>query len=411
MSVAIEQDKDYDEFCRQCLHDPYPFFARLREEDPVHWCEPLHMWLVTRYDDVYQGLRDKTRLSTNREAMYTGPLLPENLPRARPMIDHINKWLLNVDQPDHTRMRKLVNHAFTPRLVARLVPRIEALVEKLLDGAARSGQVDFIECFCLPLPTLVICDMLGIPEERQAQYRRCVEGLIPFSSAGGSGLNDKVEQARACLDELIEFFDELIAQRREDPREDLVSAMAAAEVDGECLDRNELFGLCVFLFLAGLETTMGLLANGTLALLQNPEQFRLLRADPEGLAEKAVEEFVRYDSPGTRGVRRALVDFEWRGSRIRAGQTVTNLIGAANRDPEQFPDPDTLDITRHPTAHVGFGRGIHFCLGAPLARLEGQIAFRAMMRRLPNMELVTDRVSYKPVIGIRALETLPVRLG
>jgi len=411
MSTAIEQDKDYDEFCRQCLHDPYPLFARLREEDPVHWCEPLHMWLVTRYDDVSQGLRDRKRLSTNREAMYTDPLRPESLPRARPMIDHINKWLLNVDPPDHTRMRKLVNIAFTPRLLQKLVPRIETFVEKLLDEMARSEQVDLIESFCFPLPALVICDMLGIPEERRAQYRRCVEGLIPFSSSGGPGLNDTLEQARASLDELIEFFDELIARRRSDPREDLVSAMAAAEVDGERLDRDELFALCVFLFLAGLETTMGLLANGTLALLRNPEQFRLLRADPEGLVEKAVEEFVRYESPGTRGVRRALVDFEWRGSRICAGQTVTNLIGAANRDPEQFPDPDKLDITRHPNKHVGFGQGIHFCLGAPLARLEGQIAFRGMMRRLPNMELATDRVSYKPVIGIRSLEALPVRLG
>ena len=151
--------------------------------------------------------------------------------------------------------------------------------------------------------------------------------------------------------------------------------------------------------------------RAALVTRQNPEQFRLLKADPEGLVEKAVEEFVRYDSPGTRGVRRALVDFEWRGSRIRAGQTVTNLIGAANRDPERFPDPDKLDITRHPNEHLGFGQGIHFCLGASLARLEGKIAFRAMMRRLPDMELVTDRVSYKPVIGIRSLETLPVRLG
>ncbi len=411
MSANLLEDPDYDLFCQQKLRDLYPFFARLREQDPVHWCAPLNMWLVTRYDDVFEGLRDTTRLSASREAMYTDPLRPENRPRARPVIEHLNRWLLNVDPPRHTRLRKLVNLAFTPRFVQRLAPRIEQMVHELLDATCRHERCDFIETFCLPLPARVICTMLGIPPEREEQYRRCVEGMLPFSSAGGPGLNDTIDQARACLEELIDFFDRLIAERRQAPHDDLISAMAAAEEDGDLLTRDELFAMCVFLFLAGHETTMGLLASGTLALLENPTQFAMLKANLDEMLETAVEEFVRYESSVTRGARCALVDFNLRGKQIRKGQTLTHLIGAANRDPSQFPDPDRLDITRHPNKHLSFGQGIHFCIGAPLARMEAHIAFRAIATRLPNLQLATDQVTYKPAMGIRSLEALPVRVS
>ena len=411
MTASLLQDADYELYCQQRLHNPYPFFARLREQDPAHWCEPMNMWLVTRYDDVFDGLRDTSRLSASREAMYTDPLRPENRARARPIIEHLGRWLLNIDPPHHTRLRQLVNLAFTPAFVQKLAPRIEDIVQQQLDETCQQTRVDFIQTFCLPLPAKVICNMLGIPVEREAQYRRCVEGMLPFSSAGGPGLNHTIDQARACLDELVDFFDELIAERRRDPRQDLVSAMAAVESDGQRLTRDELFAMCVFLFLAGHETTMGLLASGTLALLENPDQFEMLKADPDGLVESAVEEFLRYEPPVTRGARCAVVDFQLRGKQIRKGETLTHLIGAANRDPEQFPDPDRLDITRNPNKHLAFGQGIHFCIGAPLARLEAQIAFRAIVKRVPNLQLATDRVDYKPAMGIRSLEALPVRLS
>ena len=411
MSENTTDGTDYDLFCRQQLQNPYPLFARLRERDPVHWCEPLQTWLVVRYQDVFDGLRDTERLSTNRRAMYTAPLLPENRDRARPMIDHLSRWLLNVDPPDHTRMRKLINLAFTPRMLRNMVPRIEKIVEQLLEEASLTHECDFIDVFCLPLPAMVICDMLGIPECLQEKYCRCVQDLIPFSSGGGPGLNQAIDLANANLNELIDLFDNLIESRRREPQKDLVSAMAAVEADGERLNREELFAMCVFLFLAGHETTAGLLASGTLALLKHPDQFELLKSDPEGLVESAVEEFLRYDSSVTRGARLAKCDFVLHGRQICKGQTVTHLIGAANRDPVVFQDPDRLDIRRDPNEHLAFGHGIHFCIGGPLARLEAQIAFGAMARRFPNVKLATDTVQYKPALGIRSIEALPVRLA
>ena len=376
----------------------------------MHWCEPMKMWLVTRYSDVFDGLRDTKQLSSSREAMYTDPLLPENRDRARPMIQHLNHWLLNVDPPDHTRMRKLVNIAFMPRMLRGMIPRMESLVNRLLDETSQSSEPDFVETFCLPFPALVICDMLGIPEDRREDYCRCVQVLLTFSSAGGPGLNDSLDQADACLHELIELFDELIAERRKKPQSDLISAMAAAEADGERLNREELFAMCVFIFLAGHETTAGLLANGTLAMLEHQDQFDLFKSDPDSLADRAIEEFLRWEPPVTRGVRRAKQDFEWRGRQIRKGQTVTNLIGAANRDPDVFQHPNQLNILRHPNEHLGFGHGIHFCIGAPLARLEAKLAFPAIVRRFPDMKLVTDQIQYKPAMGIRSIETLQIRL-
>lgn len=409
MSTSLVQERAYADFCAQRLGDPYPLFARLRTEDPIHWCAPMKMWLVTRYDDVHEGLRETERLSNSRESMYTDPLRPENRARARPLVEHLGHWLLNVDAPHHTRLRRLVNVAFTPRMLRAVTPRIEQTVATLLDDVCASPEVDLIERFCLPLPAIVICDMLGVPASERDRFRDGVARLLPFSSAGGPGLNDHIDEARRGLASLIELFEGLIEQRRRAPTDDLLSALASAEADGDRLSSQELFAMCVFLFLAGHETTMGFLASGMLALLQHPEQFARLRADPDGLVDGAVEEFLRYEPPVTRGVRRAKVDFTWRDRSIRKGQTITMLIGGANRDPEQFPDPDRLDIGRQPNRHLAFGFGGHFCLGAPLARLEGQIAFRAIARRCPPMTLMSDQFAYQPAMGIRSLMALPVR--
>jgi len=401
-------DSEYDLFCNQGLQDPYPLFARLREEDPVHWCEPMNMWLLTRYDDISQLIRDNKRLISDRQSMYTDTLLPENIESASPLVHHIGLWLQNNNPPNHTRLKKLVNVAFTPRMIEDLEPRISDIVNDLLDQAGRGGGTDFIQSFCLPLPAIVICEMLGIPSEHRERYRDSVEGLIPFASGGGPGLNDAVGPARECLETLISFFDELISERRLNPREDLISALAGVEEDGDRLSKDELFALCVFLFLAGHETTMGLLAGGIIALLRNPDQFDLLKSDPETHIDKAIEEIVRYECPVTRAVRVPTEDIEVRGKTLKKGDTITMLLGAANRDPEVFTDPDRFDITRHPNKHLGFGLGIHFCLGAPLARREGRIAFPAVAERFPEMKLAIDQIEYKPALGIRSIISLPV---
>ena len=410
MPATLTEDQDYVAFCSQRLADPYPLFARLRAEDPIHWSQALKMWLVTRYDDAYDGLRDTARLSSSRAGMYADPLTEQNRARARPLIDHILHWLQNVDAPQHTRLRKLVNIAFTPRMLEGLKPRVEAITNELLDDVCASPQTDLVRSFCLPLPAMVICQMLGVPSQYHKTFRGCVDQMLYFASGAGPGLNDAIDEANRGLKTLIGFFHDLIEQRRIQPRDDMISAMAAAEEDGDRLNRDEMFGLCVFLFVAGHETTMSLLSSGTLALLQHPEQFNKLKANPDGLIKTAVEEFLRYEPPVTRGVRRATCDFEWRGRSIRKDQTITILLGAANRDGEQFPDPDRLDIERRPNKHLGFGFGPHFCLGAQLARIEAHIAFLAIVRRLPDMRLDTDRVEYQPAFGVRSLVQLPVRL-
>jgi cytochrome P450 len=411
MSEAIVHDPDYDLYSRQTLQDPYPLFARLREEDPVHWCEPMHMWLLTRYDDVHAGLRDTKRLISSRKGMYSAPLRPENREIAAPVIEHVNLWLQNTNPPNHTRMRKLVNLAFTPRMLRDLAPRIEQIVEELLDEVIQQDQVDFVQSFCLPLPAIVICEMLGIPGEHRSRYRSGAEGLLAFSGGAGPGLNDALSLARPSLDDVIALFDEVIDERRRNPQNDLISAMAAAEADGDRLSREELYAMCVFLYVAGHETTVSLLASGTLALMQHTDEFDRLKADPESLVEPAIEEFLRWEAPVTRAVRVTVEDIPLRGRTIPEGQTIMMLLGAANRDPRVFDDPDRLDIARHPNKHLGFGLGIHFCSGAPLARLEAKYAFRAIAKRLPKIRLATERVSFRPLAGIRSIKSLPIHVG
>ncbi len=410
MSSTLSDEADYRLFCEEHLGNPYPLFDRLRAEDPVHWCEPMKLWLVTGYDECFAGLRDPG-FSSDRTDMYVQALPAEMRARVQPLLDHVSKWIQLTDGPDHIRLRKLVMMAFTPKMISMLRPRIEELVDSLLDEVDVRKPCDLIEKFCGPLPATVICEMLGIPVEERDEFRVMTERVMHFSTAGGPNLKNHAEDATAALGGLIAMFERLVVERRETPRDDLLSALVQAEADGERLSNDELYAMCVFVFLAGHETTTNGIASGVMALLQHPDQFALLKADVDGVVRSTVEEVLRYESPVTRAVRKASDDMEFAGKKIQAGQLVVFLLGAANRDPKQFSEPARFDVKREMPRHLAFGFGGHFCLGAVLARMEMEIAFRALVRRLPNVKLATGELAWKPTMGIRALVKLPIVTG
>lgn len=400
---------DYDAFCRQQLMDPYPLFDELRAQDPVHWCEPLGSWLVLRYGDAFAGLND-ARLMAGRRNMYDAVLTPANREKAAALVDHLGLWLQNQNPPRHARLRKLAGVAFTPRHIKGMTPRIRQIVQDRLDHVRRLGACDFAREFCYWIPATVICDMLGLPQDDHGKFQAWMADLVPFASAAGPQMNDAVERALPALDALLDYFGEQIDARRRRPGEDLLSALVHAQIDGDRLSQQELFGMCVFLFVAGHETTASLLANGTMLLLTHPEQLALFRRSTTQVLDTTIEEMVRFESPVTRAIRWASEDVPLGDRVIREGETVVFLLGAVNRDPAQFPAPAAFDIQRQPNKHLGFGWGRHFCIGAQLARLEAQIAFPMIIAQLPRLRLADTPYAWRRVWGIRSLETLPIRI-
>jgi pimeloyl-[acyl-carrier protein] synthase len=316
--------------------------------------------------------------------------------------------MLDRDPPDHTRLRSLVSKAFTPRVVEALRPHIQKIVDSLLDRVAGANAMDLIEDFAYPLPVIVICEMLGVPFEDHERFKQwgldIARGLDSILLPPDSDVARRSDAARSAL---TAYFRELIAERRASPRADLLSGLIAAEEVGDRLREDELLATCILLLVAGHETTVNLIGNGTLALLRHRDQLRRLREDP-GLIASAVEELLRYDGPVQRTARVSGEDVAIAGRTIAKGELVMPFIGAADRDPAQFPDPDRLDIARTDNRHIAFGWGIHFCLGAPLARLEGQIALNTLVRRLPKLALATDKPEYRESLTLRGLSTLPV---
>jgi len=379
--------------------NPYPTYHRLRAEDPVHH-SPLGFWVLTRYDDVAMALRDP-RFA--KEAI--AAVVAERLGVVAPGI---GLSMLDRDPPDHTRLRGLVSKAFTPRVVETLRPHIQQIVDGLLDRVEGTGSMDLIEDFAYPLPVVVICQMLGVPVEDRERFKQwgvdIARGLDAVLLPPDSEVTRRSLASRTAL---TNYFRALIAERRAAPRADMLSALIAAEEAGDKLREEELLATCILLLVAGHETTVNLIGNGTLALLRHPGQLRRLRETP-ALIQGAVEELLRYDGPVQRTARVPSEDVTLGGRTIAKGELVMPFTGAANRDPAQFPDPDRLDITRADTRHVGFGWGIHFCLGAPLARVEAQIAIGTLARRLPKLALGTDKPEYRPSLTLRGLTALPV---
>jgi pimeloyl-[acyl-carrier protein] synthase len=380
--------------------NPYPFYRALREEDPVH-LSPLGFWVCTRYDDAVMILRDPRFGREGMAKLMEARLgLTQDTSRARDMLFQ--------DPPDHTRLRALVSRAFTPRVVEVMRPHIQEIVDGLLDRVDGARAMDVIEDLAYPLPVTVICEMLGVPAADQDIFKSWSTDIArSLDAAILPADSDAIPRGRDARLGLADYFRSLIATRRKDPKPDLLSALIAAEEEGNKLSEGELVSTCMLLLIAGHETTVNLIGNGLLALLQHPDQLRALRDDP-GLIQTGVEELLRFDGPVQRTGRMTTAEVEIGDKRIPRDAVVVSVIGAANRDPKQFADPDRLDVSRRDNRHIAFGFGIHFCLGAPLARLEGQIALGTLLRRMPKLALVSDVPEWRESSTLRGLKSLPV---
>ncbi|MEU1289351.1 cytochrome P450 [Kitasatospora sp. NPDC005856] len=405
-------------FTWEFASDPYPAYAWLREHAPVHRTtlpSGVEAWLVTRYADARQALAD-SRLSKNpahhsEQAHRTGRVgIPGE--RQADLMTH----LLNIDPPDHTRLRRLVSKAFTPRRVAEFEPRVQQLTDRLIDGFAQRGSADLIHEFAFPLPIYAICDMLGVPAEDQDDFRDWAGMMLRHTKPGhGSGQRGGVGRA---VKRMRAYLLELIHRKRADLGDDLISGLIRAGDHGEHLTENEAAAMAFILLFAGFETTVNLIGNGTYALLRNPEQRRLLQESvargESALLETGIEELLRYDGP----VELATWRFATRpltigGVDIPVGDPVLVVLAAADRDPARFADENTLDLARTDNPHLGFGHGIHYCIGAPLARLEGRAALATLLSRLPDLRLAErpEDLRWRGGLIMRGLRELPVEFS
>ena len=384
--------------------DPYPRYAELRES-PTLQLTSDGLYVLTRHADVLAAVRDP-RLSSNPRHR-AGAAGRRGVGRLASSGDGPTSMLMS-DPPDHTRLRRLANRAFTPRAVEALRPRVTQLVDDLLDQASKEETGDLMTALAEPLPVMVICDLLGVPSADWDRFKpwstaitRTLDGDVP---------DEVVEQARPAVEGFVVYFAELMAQRRADPRDDLLSALIAAEAEGDKLSEGELFSMIILLFVAGHETTTNLIGNGTLALMRHRDQFDALRADP-GLAPAATEELLRYDSPVQVTGRTATEAVEIAGIPLEPGEGVVCGLAAANRDPRWIERPDELILARGAGDHLSFSHGMHHCLGAPLARLEGQVVFGRLSQRFPHMELSDSDPPYRDHFVLRGLASLPIRWG
>ena len=392
----------YNPLSDRTAQDPYPVYAALHRRDPVHRSRLMNAWLFARHADGDAILRDHRNFSSDpRQGTLTR--------RQRAMLPPPDEFtLLFLDHPDHTRLRRLVTRAFTSRAVGALETRIRAILGSLLDAIEDPGGFDLMQAVAQPLPVMVIAEMLGMPHEDRARFA--------FWSAQRARLLEPTVSpreraaAQVASAELDAFFRAIIEKRRTAPEDDIVSALVQAEDDGERLNGRETLNMLRLLLIAGNETVTNLIGNGMLALLRHPDQLRRLRKDP-GLVPTAVEELLRFDSPVQATFRRALADCEVDGFEVRRRDNIVVLIGAANRDGRAFDGPDRLDVGRADCPHLSLGRGVHHCLGAPLARLEGRIAFEMLLERFGDIALLDERPRFRGGVVLRGLRSLPLRCG
>jgi len=387
--------------------NPFPFLAALRATEPVYRTtlpDKTPVWLVTRYEDVNALLKDE-RFPKNRRSALTPEQL-RRLPWVPPMFRPLERNMLDLDAPDHTRLRGLVHQAFTPRLVERMRARVQTLADELLDAVARRGEMDLINDYALPLPMTIITEILGVPTSDRHKFHKWSKAVVSLSSP------NVTMRVIPSVWMFIRYLRRFFKVRRRNPQDDLATALIEAEKAGDKLSEDELLAMVFLLLIAGHETTVNLIGSGTLALLEHADEMEKLRRDPS-LIKPAVEELLRYTAPVFMTTERyARENVTIHGVTIPRGEMTLGVIGSANRDEKVFENPDSLDITREPNKHLSFGQGVHFCLGAPLARVEAQIAVNTLLRRMPELRLRVspDSLRWRPSMILRLLDALPVAL-
>jgi len=407
--TPVATGRKYDLYSDRFRMETYSVFAEMREHDPVHCQLGLDgespIWFITRYEDVTAILLDDKRFVRDASLALDGEELARFTSGMPDSMAFLEEHMLNKDGEVHRRLRRLVTRAFTPRMVDQLRPRIQEIADELIDRVEARGEMDLVDDFAFPLPITVIAELLGIPVADRDRFR-------VWSNATVTPALEPEALARfgEQMDAFVAYLRELFARRREDPGEDLVSALLQAEDAGDTLNEQELFSMVSLLIVAGHETTVSLIGNAVLALLQHPEQRAALADDPTAMT-RAIEEILRYDGPVERALTRwASEDVEVGGQAIGRGDAVIVILGAADRDPNRFGHPDVFDLEREDVKHIAFGRGSHYCLGAPLARLEAEVALSTLFRRLPDLRLAVpaDELSWRPVPLFRSLAALPV---
>jgi hypothetical protein len=396
---------EFNPFAPGMLADPYAMYRALREQAPIYWSEMMESWVLTRYDDIDAVLMD-SRFSSDRTRAETrfSQMMREQQEQYGPMSNA--QTMLTSDPPDHTRLRRLVSKAFTPRAVENLRPRIQEIVDYVLAEAGERGEFEIIHDLAYPLPVIVIAEMLGVPPEDRHRFKEWSDTVV--ATLGGPFTPPEVMDAgRKSIEELADYFSHIIAERRAEPKEDLISGLIAAEEGGQVLSEDEIFATCILLLIAGNETTTNLIGTSMLALFRNPDQMQLLRDKPT-LISSAVEELLRYAGPVHGTGRVPKDDIEIAGHTFKPGEMVFTLLAAGNRDPAHYENPEHLDITRNPTDHLALGDGIHFCLGAPLARAEAQIAIGTLLQRFPNLRLLDEEPEWGGTFIIRGPKRLSV---
>ncbi len=396
-----------DMFTPDVIADPYAYYGRLRDQDPVHWNESYALWVITRHDDLVWLTRHHELFSSAVFKNDPRPPYPDIDESDLGLYEYVRNYqgeqFIQHDRPQHLEMRRVMHSYFTPKQMEAWRPFVVAAVKELLDAAEAKGEMDVMRDLATPLPVLVIAQMMGVPPEERGHVRQLAEKLLYI----GRGDYDRMKPLTEGMRGMIEYVSPLVDKRIVDPGDDFISVLARGEKQG-VFTRHQVLVNTSLLLLAGHETTINLLCNGTRALLNHPEQWDLLKQDPAGRMKATTEECLRYDSPVKSIQRIASEDVEMRGKLLRKNDRVRWFISSANRDPDAFAEPETFDIARHPNQHVAFGSGTHHCLGATLARVEGQEVFKALAERFPRLRVTTDELEYHPSITFRSLKSLPV---
>jgi pimeloyl-[acyl-carrier protein] synthase len=391
----------------EALADPYAIYEQLRANDPVHWNPRLDSWMILRYQDALVALNEPRRLSSDRTTAFMRHLSPSDSERLRFFSDMRRRMLLYTDPPTHTRLRRPVAHALSTRAVRQLRGHVQRVADELIDKVIASGRMDGIADLGYPLPIIINSALVGVPPADRDKVKRWTADFIEAINAGGAGVStEALEHGQDAVVAMTDYFGDLARRRQAEPRDDAVTRLVHGE-DGHLSDQD-LAATCIVLLFAGLETALNLIGNGLLALLRHPDQLELLRSDPS-LLPSAVEELLRYDGPLQMVGRLATEDLTVGSTRIAKGDKVLVVLSAANRDPEQFEEPNRLDITRTDNRHVAFSHGTHYCPGAELSRIEGEIAFGTVLRRLADLRLAEDALEWQPNLSFRGLRRLPLR--